>query len=126
MVILALNSPSLVGEQRLAPADDLVELINDLAEELARYLCKAASLTAELTLVRRINEELTIAVESNRSVGVAMGILMDRHRITEPQSFDLLKTASQAAHRKLRNIALDVIDTGQLEPHPTIKPRPGH
>jgi hypothetical protein len=126
MVILALNSPSLAGEQRLAPADDLRELINDLAGELARYLSKAASLTAELTLVRRINEELTIAVETNRSIGVAIGILMDQRRITEPQSFDLLKTASQATHRKLRNIALDVIDTGQLEHRPTIKPRPGN
>jgi hypothetical protein len=40
MVILALNSPSLAGEQRLAPADDLRELINDLAGELARYPLK--------------------------------------------------------------------------------------
>jgi hypothetical protein len=58
---------------------------------------------------------LTRALESNREIGVAMGVLMTQHRITREQAFDLLRVASQHTHRKLADIAADVADTGTLD-----------
>ncbi len=55
------------------------------------------------------------ALQSNREIGIAIGILMSRHRITQQQSFDLLRMASQHTHRKLRDIATDVAETGMLD-----------
>jgi hypothetical protein len=63
---------------------------------------------------------LQLAQESNREIGMAMGVLMSRHQLTQSQSFDLLRMASQHTHRKLREIASDVVETGMLD-FPTAK-----
>jgi ANTAR domain len=55
------------------------------------------------------------ALASNRDIGVAMGVLMARHKITREQAFDLLRVASQHTHRKLSDIAAEVADTGALD-----------
>ena len=58
---------------------------------------------------------LALAQESNREIGMAMGVLMSRHRLTQSQAFDLLRMASQHSHRKLREVAADVVQTGMLD-----------
>ncbi len=58
---------------------------------------------------------LQLAQESNREIGMAMGVLMSRHRLTQSQAFDMLRMASQHTHRKLREIATDVVETGMLD-----------
>ncbi len=60
-------------------------------------------------------------MDSNREIGVAMGILMHQHRLTRDQAFDLLRVASQDTNRKLADVAEDVADTGVL----TIRRRAG-
>jgi ANTAR domain/GAF domain len=61
---------------------------------------------------------LTRAVESNREIGVALGILMANKRQTQEQAFTDLRIASQHLHRKLRDIAAEVIYTGALPDQP--------
>lgn len=66
---------------------------------------------------------LTRALETNRDVGTAMGILMSRHLVTRQQAFDLLAVASQRTNTKLHRIALQVIDAGDLDmnlPHAAV------
>ena len=55
--------------------------------------------------------DLERALESNREIGVAMGIC---EMCTQSQPFNRLRTASQQLNRKLRDIADDVKRTGQL------------
>jgi GAF domain-containing protein len=65
------------------------------------------------------SEHLQLALESNRQIGMAMGVLMSRQQVTRQQAFDLLRIASQHTHRKLVDVAMDVSDTGVLDfPHP--------
>jgi AmiR/NasT family two-component response regulator len=40
---------------------------------------------------------------------------MNRHKITQDQGFDLLRLASQHSHRKLADIAAEVIATGTID-----------
>ncbi len=54
------------------------------------------------------------ALVSNREIGVAIGVLMHEHRLTQAQAFDVLRAASQDSNRKLADIAMDVVDTGTL------------
>ncbi len=54
------------------------------------------------------------ALESNREIGVAIGVLMHRHRLSRTQAFDVLRAASQDSNRKLADIAIEVVDTGTL------------
>jgi hypothetical protein len=73
-----------------------------------------SSLTMLNTLHRDKIMNLERALESNREIGVAIGILMAHERCTQSQAFDQLRVASQHAHRKLRDIAEEVRLTGAL------------
>lgn len=42
-------------------------------------------------------------------IGIALGILVERHTITPGQAFDMLRAASQHRYRKLRDIAADLV-----------------
>ena len=57
---------------------------------------------------------LETALASSREIGMALGILMAHRKITNEAAFDLLRTASQNLHRKLRDVASEVMETGTL------------
>ncbi len=59
-------------------------------------------------------QHLATALQSSRQIGTAMGILMAHHKVTEEQAFTMLRTASQHLHRKLRDVAAVVAETGAL------------
>jgi len=59
---------------------------------------------------------LRIALASSREIGIALGIVMATHRVSEQAAFDMLRVASQHTHRKLRDVAADVALTGAV-PH---------
>lgn len=61
------------------------------------------------------------ALHSNRRIGTAIGILMAHHKVTEDIAFDLLRSASQHLHIKLRDIATEVVETGALPDLPKLK-----
>lgn len=73
---------------------------------------------ASLALLNVVHKDtimnLERALESNREIGVAMGILMAREVCTQQQAFDRLRTASQNLNRKLRDVAADVTAQGEL------------
>jgi hypothetical protein len=58
---------------------------------------------------------LQAALESNRRIGIAVGILMTRLQITDEAAFDLLRRASNDRNVKLRVLAEEVIYTGELD-----------
>ena len=60
------------------------------------------------------------ALETNREIGVAIGILMANGQLTNQQAFAELRTASQNLNRKFHDIGADVSVTGQL---PAVPPR---
>ena len=70
-----------------------------------------------LTAARRQSkiENLERALQTSRRIGTAMGILMASYKVTEPQAFDLLRIASQSNHRKVYDVADEVVQTGQLD-----------
>lgn len=59
-------------------------------------------------------ENLASALESNRRIGVAVGVLMARGNTTEERAFALLSQTSQALNRKVVDVADDVVLTGAL------------
>jgi GAF domain-containing protein len=63
-------------------------------------------------------EHLQLALDSNRQIGIAIGILTARQLCTPDQAFDHLRAASQHLHRKLRDIAEHVTLTGELPDQP--------
>lgn len=61
---------------------------------------------------RRI-ENLESALQSREIIGQAEGILMERERISAGQAFDILRRASQRLNVKLREVARNLVETGE-------------
>ena len=59
-------------------------------------------------------EQLEDALRSSREIGMAMGVLMGCGGVTQDEAFTSLRNASQHLHRKLREVAAEVVATGQL------------
>ncbi|BCJ50622.1 transcriptional regulator [Actinoplanes sp. NBRC 14428] len=62
----------------------------------------------------RREQELVRALSARDLIGQAKGILMERHKLTGDQSFQLLVRASQRANTKLTDIAHQLVETGEL------------
>jgi hypothetical protein len=58
---------------------------------------------------------LEVALITCRRIGSAIGILMARNQWTEEAAFAALRTLSQRTHRKIRDIADDVLFTGTFD-----------
>ncbi|MCW2541822.1 MAG: hypothetical protein JWN95_3547 [Frankiales bacterium] len=86
--LLAQHAASLIREQRAADA---------LAMACARA------------------DNLALGLMTNREIGVAIGIIMERHKLSAHQAFDLMRRASQHRHVKLRAIASEIAETGVIE-----------
>jgi hypothetical protein len=86
----------------------------DLATVIAAH---ASSLIALHESEDRV-ANLETALESNREIGAAIGVLMAYHKVTHDEAFAILRAVSQRMHRKLRDIANEVVETGTL-PEPS-------
>ena len=64
---------------------------------------------------------LNQALATRELIGQAQGILMERERITSDQAFDILRRASQHLNVRLREVAQDLVDTGD---RPLTRPEP--
>ena len=53
--------------------------------------------------------ELKVVRDSNRRIGMAMGIVMNQRQVDESQAFDVLRRISRNTNCKLRDVAEDVI-----------------
>ncbi len=65
----------------------------------------------------RARSHLRAAVSSREAIGQAQGILMERFKVTASTAFQMLMLASQDSNRKLRDIADELISTGDLPTH---------
>jgi hypothetical protein len=73
-----------------------------------------AWLRQELAAAETRAAHLQKALASNRRIGMAVGILMARHGLTEGQAFDALRQQSSRRNVKLHTLAEGVIYTGDL------------
>ena len=76
-----------------------------------------AALASSLVALNEAEDQaahLEAALESSRSIGMALGVLMSARKVTQEQAFTLLRMASQQLHRKLRSVAAEVVETGTL------------
>jgi AmiR/NasT family two-component response regulator len=75
---------------------------------------EVAQLQVELAAARSKIANLDTALQSCRMIGTAIGILVERYKMSPEESFRTLVAVSQHVHRKLRDIASDLVFTGEL------------
>jgi AmiR/NasT family two-component response regulator len=67
---------------------------------------------------RSMADNLQLALEFRAVIDQAKGILMERHKLTADQAFQLLARRSMTTNRKLRDVADQLVLTGQLPETP--------
>jgi two-component system, response regulator / RNA-binding antiterminator len=80
--------------------------------ELASALAREQRVTSALDIE---NANLNIALQTSRQIGMAIGIIMSRHKVTDATAFGMLREVSQCTHRRVRDIALDIIEQGGID-----------
>jgi hypothetical protein len=87
---------------------------DDASETIALLMATHGALAVSNAAARYKARNLERALQTNREIGIAIGVLMAQQKITREQAFDLLRIASQHGHRKLAEIAAQVAETGAL------------
>jgi transcriptional regulator with GAF, ATPase, and Fis domain len=93
-----------------------VGAFDDHARAVGAILAAHAAVAMAAAREHEHSEQLEHALQSNRRIGMAMGILMARAHLSEQEAFELLRRTSQYLNIKLREIAERVVETGEL-PH---------
>jgi hypothetical protein len=87
---------------------------DDRATMLATALATHAALACAKALESQRLIHVQTALQTNRGIGIAIGIVMARHRVSQEAAFEVLRAASQRDNRKLRDVAEDVVRTGEV------------
>ncbi|HKC29032.1 MAG TPA: GAF and ANTAR domain-containing protein [Jatrophihabitans sp.] len=85
---------------------DRLEHVIEFADHAAISLAHASA------RVRAANLEL--AVRTSREIAMAIGIVMERLRMSEQDAFHVLRQSSQERHVKLRDVASYIVLTGDV------------
>lgn len=80
---------------------DLPQLLPAIEAALAR--------ADELQELRLARQQLQQALEGDRSINVATGIIMVSHKRTRADAFDMLRNSARSQRRKLSDLAQDTI-----------------
>jgi ANTAR domain-containing protein/GAF domain-containing protein len=91
-----------------------VDAFGQLDLGIGAMLSVIASVALQHANEQRRRENLEVALESSRVIGMAMGIVMSSRLVTADQAFEALRRASQESNRKLRDVAAEVTETGLL------------
>ncbi len=89
------------------------------AARFARFAGTAAANMHAYESARDMADNLQAALLSRAVIDQAKGILIERHKLTPDQAFQVLVHASMGTNRKLRDVAEHLVLTGELLTPPT-------
>ena len=90
------------------------DAFDDATVPVGTILAAHAALAFARAKEREQISGLEHALGSNRTIAMAIGILMATRGIDETEAFDLLRVTSQRSNRRLREIADEVVRTREL------------
>ena len=86
----------------------------EVATRFAPYAAVALGNMQDYQTAKDLARNLEIALESRAVIDQAKGILIERHKLTADQAFQLLVEVSSRTNAKLRGIAEELVRTGEL------------
>jgi GAF domain-containing protein len=93
-----------------------------LATQFGPYAAAALANMHAYQDARNMADNLQAALESRAVIDQAKGILMERHKLTADQAFQVLARISMQSNQKLRVVADELVRTGQLPDLPPTRP----
>lgn len=89
-------------------------LLAQLLVDRAVALVDRERMGAELAAATARADGLETALSSSRVIGMALGVVMERYKLSSNQAFDLVRRMSQFSHLKLRDVADNIVATGEV------------
>src|SRR3990167_5017321 len=83
--------------------------LNQLLTSVKAALARAA----DIEVLEATEEQLLVALKGDRNVDMAIGILMERHRLTAAEAFETLRGKARARQRKLGEVAAEIVAAGE-------------
>lgn len=74
----------------------------------------ALARSQELHEMTSKSERLSKALDTGNLVNVTLGLLMERHRLSQQEAFDLLRSKARSERRKVREVASEILDAWHL------------
>ena len=99
------------GEARGVEHHDRIGRLEERADMDAILI---AALQAEGTLNKEQAANLEEALRSSRSIGTAIGVVLANRMLSDVDAFELLRKTSMDRNRKLRDIAEEIVLTGDV------------
>jgi GAF domain-containing protein len=114
----SLSMPLNLGDHDYAGGLNIYSQVRNGFSEQDERLAGAFALQASIVVANaraywasfELTRHLTAAMATRAVIEQAKGILMGEHRISADEAFDRLRRQSQAENRKLRDIAVDIVD----------------
>jgi GAF domain-containing protein len=119
----SLSVPLLIDEEEQASGalnlyarepDAFDENSRSAAQAFGPYAAVATGNMYAYQNARNMADNLQTALESRAVIDQAKGILIERHKLTPDQAFQLLAQVSMNANRKVRDVADYLVHTGEL------------
>ena len=85
---------------------DTTQMIPALEAALAR--------AAEIKSLRRSEVDLATALAAGREVSIAVGVLIERYKLTRESAFETLRMYARTNQRKLNDVALELIQAAEV------------
>jgi response regulator NasT len=84
--------------------------LNQLLTSIKAALARAADIeTLEAT-----EEHLRVALQGDRNIGIATGILMERRRMSAAEAFDFLRQRARSQRQKVREVAEQLVAAAEI------------
>jgi AmiR/NasT family two-component response regulator len=80
---------------------DIAQLVPAVESAIAR--------ATDLSRLRSTGRQLEQALDQQRVVSIAIGVLMERHRMTRHEAQDLLRCSARTARRKMSELAEQIV-----------------
>ncbi|MFM6848717.1 MAG: ANTAR domain-containing protein [Terrabacter sp.] len=106
------------AEDQETRADANHDRIGQLEERVDISQKLIAELQAEGLVTLEHAAHLEEALTASRVIGAAIGIIMAYRKVSETDAFSVLVSASQNTNRKLRVLAAEIVDTGDVSQLP--------
>jgi response regulator NasT len=73
----------------------------------------ALARAADIKGLRSAEANLNAALKGDRNIGIAMGLVMERYRVTRVAAFEALRSRARSQRRKLGEVAAEIVDSAE-------------
>ena len=85
---------------------DIAQLVPAVEAAIAR--------AADLSRLRSTGQQLEQALDQQRTISVALGVLMERHRLTRHEAQEMLRDSARASRRRMADVAEQLVSAAEV------------